>query len=401
MGRRAIKKESTAIVIYKKVLTGLRKTSEALGAWFKNLKRDRKKFPLKLEQSDTTSAGAYPRSKKYRSKQPKKSIGPRLAARRKRRGHFIRYTTALAVCLTVLLAFSALIGNIDFSRLFKEQSAAVKKPAKKPKPKSILFIGAGMEDGKEKAQGLALIIVKDDDSTISGWSIPDSTFIVVPGYGLDKISASLGSGIPTTIAAVKNFLGVEVNHYVRLSYEDYESTVSKLRLKKALERAEQTNLNQTQYKYFSKRFEETKPDDINLIPLPVKPLIVGRETYSEPDKDEIDHLFDLIWGISKSERESDMDIIILNGSGNPGVAGDVAEKLININCRIVQIENADNFDYDKTQIIIYKDKVNNTLANKIKKTLGTGVIVRQNVPQDLADVTIVVGKDYQIKKSNQ
>jgi len=375
--------------------------SEALGAWFKNLKKDGKKSPLELEQSDTTSAGAYPRSKKYRSKQPEKQIGPRLAARKKRRNRFIQFTAAIAAGLTVLLALSTLIGNIDFSGLFKEKSAAVKKPAKKPKPKSILFIGAGQEDGKEKAQGLALFIVKDDDSTISGWSIPDSTFIVVPGYGLDRISVSLGSGIPPTVAAIENFLGIEVNNYIKLSYEDYDNTVSRLRLKKALERAEQTNLNQTQYKYFSKKFEETKPDDINLIPLPVKPLIVGRETYSEPDRDEIDRLFALIWGISKSERESDMDIIILNGSGDPGIAGDAAEKLININCRIVQIENADNFDYDKTQIIIYKDKVNNTLANKIKKTLGTGVIVRQNVPQDLADITIVIGKDYQIKKSNQ
>jgi len=400
VGRRAIKKESTAITIYKKVLAKLRKVLETLGAWVKNLKGDRKKSRLESEQPDITSADIYRRSKKYRSRQPEKAVGPRTAARRKRRSHFIRLVAAIAAGLTVLLALSALIGNIDFSSLFKEKSAAVKKPANKPKPTSILFIGAGQEDGKEKAQGLALFIVKEDDSTISGWSIPDSTFIVVPGYGLDRISISLGSGIPTTVAAVKNFLGVEVNHYVKLSYEDYDNTVSKLRLKKALETAEQTDLDQTKYKYFSKKFEETKPDDINLIPLPVKPLIVGRETYSEPDRDEIDRLFDLIWGISKSERESDMDIIILNGSGNPGVAGDVAEKLISIDCRIVQLENADNFDYTKTQIIIYKDKVNNALANKIKKTLGTGVIVRKDVPQDLADVTIVVGKDYQINKGN-
>jgi hypothetical protein len=322
-----------------------------------------------------------------------------MAKRRGQRKWQLRMRIAAVIfCLALIFGLTLVLKNSNLTPFFKEKSSIMKKSDKNPKINTLLFIGAKEENGKEKALGLALIILKEGEEKVAGLSIPENTYVVVPGHGFEKVSVALESGVSTTTSTVKNFLGIEVNHFAKLSYADYKETVSKMLLKKALEKAIKTDLNRSQYAHFSLEFEKAKPADVNLIPLPVKPIIIGKENFFKPEEDEIDQLFALIWGISKEEREDNLRVIVLNGSGVPGAAGYAAERLINNGCKVVQTENASNFDYDKTQIIIYKGAKN--WATKIRKVLGVGVILRKNIPQDLADATVVVGKDYQVKKGD-
>jgi len=400
VGRRAIKKEQKVAKALGSLAAGIkafftirsggsRKADHSAGKLDKRSKRYRKEpVARKPVRSKTPKA---------RSKKPlKPQTGPRIAARKKRKLQWAQAILIGSSCLLVFLTASIFWKYLPEISFFKEKSVIAKKRIIKSKSESLLFIGVKDENGQENAAGLALIIIGKEKDKIAGWSIPKSTFVVIPGRGYEKIGMSLELGTSTTVATVQNFLGVEVDHFARLSMDDYEETVSKMKLESALESAEQVSLNRDEYARFSRRFDMVQPRDVNLIPLPVKPLVVGRETYLRPDDEEIDRLFDLIWDISEKDRKDEPRIIVLNGSGIPGAGGDAAERLIKINCRVVETENANNFDYDKTQIIIYRDS--DELAEKIRKTLKAGVILHKDMPQDLADVTVVIGKDYQPKK---
>lgn len=398
VGKRAIKKEAAFVKLLRELLARSQELLATFQTKSKQLwQRYKRAKPVKpqLLRFETESSKLPKRSKKYRFPVRKLS-GPRMAERQKHRSQWIKIIALAGSCSVLLFTIIVLLQTFNLTPFFQRESAIVKKTAKQPKMKTLLFIGTEKKDEKEAAARLSLFIFQEGDETVAGWSIPESTFVVVPGHGFEKIGLSLESGVKTTVSVVKNFLGIEIDHYAKLSYEDYEETVSKLLLHRALEKAEQTNLDNGELASYSAWFDTLNEQNIELIPLPVNPIMVGRETFYEPDKDEIDRLFELLWGISKDQREATPRVIVLNGSGVPGVGADAAERLININCRVVQNDNANNFDYDRTQIIIYKGA--NEWANRIKKTLGVGVIVRQDVPQDLADATIVIGKDYQLER---
>jgi hypothetical protein len=53
-----------------------------------------------------------------------------------------------------------------------------------------------------------------------------------------------------------------------------------------------------------------------------------------------------------SEDGATVRVIVYNGSGEPGVAGEAAQVLIRRGYRVVDTKNADNFDYDTTQIVV-------------------------------------------------
>ncbi|MBK5091947.1 MAG: LCP family protein [Actinobacteria bacterium] len=89
---------------------------------------------------------------------------------------------------------------------------------------------------------------------------------------------------------------------------------------------------------------------------------------------------------------------ILNGNGVPGIGQKVASQLDLGAFQIVNSANADNFDHPETVIIIYgNDKDTVSAAEKIKNELEVGRIESHPKNQDIADITIIVGKDYASK----
>lgn len=84
---------------------------------------------------------------------------------------------------------------------------------------------------------------------------------------------------------------------------------------------------------------------------------------------------------------------ILNGSGGiadiPPVAGD----LVRAGFRYVLSGNAPRFDYAVTEIIFY-DSSDAASAERARRALGVGKVLRGARPINVADLTIVVGADY-------
>jgi hypothetical protein len=84
-------------------------------------------------------------------------------------------------------------------------------------------------------------------------------------------------------------------------------------------------------------------------------------------------------------------VIVLNGSGVPGVGELVAERIVPGGFRVVVSENASNFDHEETLVVVGSaDDV--ALGEAVRDLLGTGS-VNVSVSSGIAPVTVVVGKD--------
>jgi hypothetical protein len=85
-------------------------------------------------------------------------------------------------------------------------------------------------------------------------------------------------------------------------------------------------------------------------------------------------------------------VIVLNGSGLPGVGELVAERIVPDGFRIVVSENAANFDHEETLVVVGSaDDV--VLGERVRDLLGTGS-VNVSLSSGIAPVTVVVGKDF-------
>ena len=89
---------------------------------------------------------------------------------------------------------------------------------------------------------------------------------------------------------------------------------------------------------------------------------------------------------------------ILNGNGVPGIGEKVASRLDLGKFQIVNSANADNFNHPDTVIIVYSNDAETlSAAEKIKNELEVGRVESHPKNQDIADITVIVGKDYASK----
>jgi len=90
-------------------------------------------------------------------------------------------------------------------------------------------------------------------------------------------------------------------------------------------------------------------------------------------------------------KNSGIKLEVLNGNAMSGVAHRIAKDLELQGFEIVNIGNADRFDYEKTKIIVYSKKVN--LDNEFKKLFNDFEIVNENQTNTNLDLVIILGKD--------
>lgn len=84
-------------------------------------------------------------------------------------------------------------------------------------------------------------------------------------------------------------------------------------------------------------------------------------------------------------------IELLNGSGRPGLAGDLASYLRDGGFDVLEVSNADRADYRSTLV------VNRSEAPEpgkiVAEYLGTRHVIQQIGSQELIEVTVIVGRD--------
>lgn len=337
----------------------------------------------------------------YRSRtKARESLGYRTKKRMERKTHRRRRRIFFVLACLMVLGISAVVWGGGYSHLVSERIADTTRrtftPPKEQKKVTLLIIGAQDKEGKKLAKGLAVVLFDPKENKISGLSIPENTFVEIPGHGFERIAEALTLGAQTTVNTVNNFLGLKIDDHMEIDYRIFKEVIEKGDLEKVFDKAQETSLSPAEMTRLSGEIRKVDPVDVNIVPLPVKPITVGTETYYEAKRDEVAHLVKVFWGVEKIRGEEAVRVIVLNGCGVPGVAGKVAEKLIDKGYKVVDTKNADSFDYEKTQIIMYTG--DRTAAGEIKNLLEVGVLVNREMEQDVADIGVVVGKDLKITK---
>jgi len=82
---------------------------------------------------------------------------------------------------------------------------------------------------------------------------------------------------------------------------------------------------------------------------------------------------------------------VLNGSGQGGVGSRAAAFLREGGFHVVEVKNADRFDYFATLVVARRKDV--STARAVASYLGGLPMVRQAWDSDLAEVTVVLGSD--------
>jgi polyisoprenyl-teichoic acid--peptidoglycan teichoic acid transferase len=86
---------------------------------------------------------------------------------------------------------------------------------------------------------------------------------------------------------------------------------------------------------------------------------------------------------------------VLNGVGVPGVGQLVDRRLGGGAFRIVLTDNARDFDFTETRILVYDESERSmAAAERVRDALGVGTIQVSRQLQSVVDVTIVVGADF-------
>jgi hypothetical protein len=92
-------------------------------------------------------------------------------------------------------------------------------------------------------------------------------------------------------------------------------------------------------------------------------------------------------------REVRPPVEVLNGNGRIGASRVVAGNLVRLGFRVVRSDNADQFDYETTEVIAQGRKGEGA-AWEVREALGTGtVFIELRAPSNVVDVTIIVGQD--------
>lgn len=283
--------------------------------------------------------------------------------------------------------------------------------------------------GLEPAR-LALLVVATDAGPLtavigSGGSLPPAalvlpaaTAVVIPGQGDATVGEATGLDGPTAATAVANLLGVWVGHHAVLDGADLAGLIDRTggvslggrsftgaqALRQAAEGGDgafaavlgavleavawvPTDLPGSDSPTAvagllngarGARVEVLPTEDLGAGVLRADPAVVRAAVTS-------------LWGFPDREV---VPVVVLNGSGVPGVGGLVAERLIPEGFRVVVSENAASFDHDVTAIVV-ADEGGRELAERVRDSLGVGEVQVGGPASGLADVTVVVGRDLQ------
>jgi hypothetical protein len=253
---------------------------------------------------------------------------------------------------------------------------------------NLLIIGA---NGSGSAEFLA-VRLDEDGEQITGIAVPSGAFMEVPGQGFERVGESFVAGPTVSLAAISNYLSVPFEHYIVVDVTVYQDALTNQSLRDVMPNILDTDLSGADQDRISAFIGTVTGERTALVPLPVKPIDLGGQTFFEPQRDQIADLLLQWWDVRVGAEDSAVRVIVYNGAGSPGIAGAAAQQLIGSGIRVVDTKNADRFDYESTLIVVQDGDL--AQGDNVKSVLGVGEVVDQPSEQDVADVIVIIGRDY-------
>ncbi|GAV31133.1 hypothetical protein emb_1d0357 [Coriobacteriaceae bacterium EMTCatB1] len=340
----------------------------------------------------STKAGKRAR-RQQRIARARTEVEERVRSARAAVGRFLKALARgiLASALVVALVIgSAMAINAVARHLAKRaaERAASPEAVKEQAKDNLLVIGTDPNAGTD----FLAVRLDRGKKQITGIAISDGAFMEVPGQGFERAGDSFKAGPETSLATISNYLGVLFDRYVVVDKQTYQDALTSQSLAGLFEKVTDTNLSESELKRTAEFADSLGPDRVALAPLPVRPINMGDQTYFEPQRDKISDLLLAWWGVKVGAEEARVSVVVYNGAGVPGIAGDVAQRLIREGMRVVDTKNADRFDYAQTLIV--EQREGSDAGEQIQRILGVGKVIVQPSDQDVADIIVIVGRDY-------
>ena len=146
-----------------------------------------------------------------------------------------------------------------------------------------------------------------------------------------------------------------------------------------------TNMNTNEIIALAKLLKDVDREKIWVETIKGEPQYIDGVSYLVTDEQEtrsrIQYLIE--------NKHRGLNIEVLNGNKVPGIAHRVAREMENLGFNIVNIDNADRFDYQKTVLIIYSPEVK--VDEYLRQFLDDVEVIRREQPQKEIDMTIIIG----------
>lgn len=254
---------------------------------------------------------------------------------------------------------------------------------------NLLVVGV---DSSGKAKGFLAMRYERKSKQVFGVAIPDGAFIEVPGKGFDRVGESFKDGPEVSATAISNFMSVPFASYLVVPEAAYTKALTEQSVGGLPAAATASNLTPEELQSLGDALIKVAKKDVALVPMPVKPMKLGDQTYFEPQRGEVADLIKQWWGVDVGDNALVTRVIVYNGAGVPGIAGIAAQQLIRAGYRVVDTKNADRFTYVKSEIIVKRGDAARGAA--VAKVLGSGTVKLEPSEADVTDVIVIIGKDY-------
>jgi hypothetical protein len=251
-------------------------------------------------------------------------------------------------------------------------------------------------------------------------AVPGNAAVNIPGRNLGTVEEAADTGDAAAVAAtLENVLGVQVDEAwgiemnrlrgvldavggIQAGFErpDGAGLVTYLRDAPEVERA-------IRWQEVLTGFLEVldgAPAALDMVPPDVRPVFTAgaREALllpvedvgsglATPDEEAVAELVEEAFVPTGSEEK--VRLVVLNGNGVPGIGEHVARMLVPEGFKLVASENAASFDQEETRIVATsRDFLDD--AHRAQRLLGVGKVYLGTQPTYLADVFVIVGKDF-------
>jgi len=102
-----------------------------------------------------------------------------------------------------------------------------------PSAMNLLVLGSDQRPGEDQSAArsdtIILVHVDPDNNYLSILSLPRDLRVNVPGYGLNKLNFAYHAGGPAlTIKTIEQLTGVDINHYVEVSFQAFQDITDSL-----------------------------------------------------------------------------------------------------------------------------------------------------------------------------
>jgi len=136
--------------------------------------------------------------------------------------------------------------------------------------------------------------------------------------------------------------------------------------------------------------------------VPGNPEYINGASYWVPDQEKTEALVHKLIHSKEYIANNQTDLVISNGNGKAGVAGNVANDLKRFGFNINRVTNADNFNYEKTKIKYYSEEKSSAVNNLLNYIGGEAVYVEEeDTDIDENKIEIIIGHDYLEKEPEE